>query len=69
MNAPARVLTSLRHAPSAPLSRAELDRLRAQAWTERGMVCIAPDEIADPWLRQGLINLATKLFGKRMKRG
>lgn len=68
MNAPARVLTSLRNAPSAPMSRDELDRLRAQAWTERGLICIAPEEITDDWARQAIVNVATKKFGKRMKR-
>lgn len=68
MNAPARILTSLRNAPSAPLPREELDRLRAQAWTERGLICIAPEEIADDWTRQAIVNEATKKFGRRMKR-
>jgi hypothetical protein len=68
MNAPARILTSLRNAPSAPMSRDELDRLRAQAWTERGLICIAPEEITDDWLKAGLVQVATKKFGKRMKR-
>jgi hypothetical protein len=68
MNAPVRILTSLRNAPSAPVSREELDRLRQQAWTERGLICIAPEEIPDDWVRAGVVQVATKKFGKRMKR-
>ncbi len=67
MTAAVRVLTSLRNAPSAPMSREELDRLRAQAWTERGMICIAPEEITDDFARQAIVNVATMKFGKRMK--
>lgn len=67
MNAPARVLTSLRNAPSAPMSREEIDRLRAQAWTERGMICIAPEEISNEFVRQGVVNVAVTKWGKRMK--
>jgi len=67
MNAPASILTSLRNAPSAPLSREELDRLRQQAWIERGLICIAPEEITDDWVRAGVVQVATKKFGKRMK--
>lgn len=69
MNAPIRILTSLRNAPSAPMSTEEFNRLRSQAWTERGVIVITPDEISDDWIRQGAIQQATKLFGKRMKRG
>jgi hypothetical protein len=69
VNAPARILTSLRNAPSAPLPREELDRLRAQAWTERGLICIAPEEINNDFVRQGIVNEATKRWGRRMKRG
>jgi hypothetical protein len=68
VNSPARIPTSLRNAPSAPVSREELDRMRQLAWTERGLICIAPEEIPDDWVRAGIVNVATKKFGKRMKR-
>ncbi len=46
----------------------DLRRLRERAWIEHGVICISPDEIGDEWLRQGLKNFATQLFGKRIKR-
>jgi hypothetical protein len=58
-----------RRVPTEPLTREELDPLRERAWQEQGLIVISPDEIADPWLKQGLVNEATKRFGKRMKRG
>lgn len=68
MNAPDRIPTSLRHAPSAPLGDQELERLRAQAWVERGLICLKPEEIADEWVRAGVVQAATKRWGKRVKR-
>jgi len=57
-----------RHAAVSPMSPEEFSALRCMAWTERGIIVISIDEVADDWLKQALINLATKLFGKRMKK-
>lgn len=62
-----RVLTSLRNAPSAPLSPAELDHLRGRAWQEQGLIVVHPTEINDDFVRQGIVNEATKRWGRRMK--
>lgn len=64
----ARVLTSLRNAPSAPLSREELDLLRERAWQEHELICMYPGEFSSDYVRQGAVNDATRRFGKRMKR-
>lgn len=63
-----RVLTSLRNAARAPLSRAELDALRAKAWLDQGIIVIMPLEIDNEFVRQGLVNIATKRFGRRMRK-
>lgn len=68
MNAPIRIATSLRNAPGAAMTREEMAPLRERAWVEGGMICVYPDEIADAFVRQGLINLATLKFGRRMQR-
>jgi len=54
-------------APNPP-SAEKMKALRSRAWIDQGVVCIHPDEIADDWLRQGLKNLATTMFGRRMKK-
>lgn len=54
-----------RHQPVAPLDADEL-RLKARAaWRSRGYACLRVDEIDDPWLKQAVINLATRLYGPR----
>jgi hypothetical protein len=57
-----------RNAPSASLSREELDRLRERAWQEAGLVCLYPDEISSEFVRQGAVNEMVGRFGRRMKR-
>jgi hypothetical protein len=70
MSSSARIQSSLsRHVPKEPMQQDELDRMRAKAWTERGLICIAPEEIEDDWLKAGLVQVATKKFGKRMQQG
>lgn len=54
-----------RHQPTAPADDLDIDRMRRAAWHQRGWICLKPDDVADDWVRQALINLATKLFGKR----
>ena len=54
--------------PSTPASKAELEALRQRAWVERKVVVLYVDEISDDWLRQALVNEATKRWGRRMKR-
>lgn len=64
-----RILTSLRNAPSEPLSREELDALRSKAWIEQGLIVMHPEEFTSDYVRQGAVNDATLKFGKRMKGG
>lgn len=59
-------------APGDPPTGAEAERrndeVRATAWRKHGLLVIDPEEIHDEWMRQGLINLGDKLFGRRGRR-
>ena len=44
---------------------AELEAMRRRAWVEQGVVTLSPDEVADGWLRQALLNLAVRRWGAR----
>ena len=39
--------------------------MRRRAWVEQGVVTLSPDEVADGWLRQALLNLAVRRWGAR----
>jgi len=43
----------------------ELEAMRRRAWMEQGVVTLAPDEVADGWLRQALLSLAVRRWGAR----
>lgn len=40
---------------------------RRQAWHKLGLVVIDPEDINDEWLRQAVMNLADKQYGRRAK--
>lgn len=54
--------------PEPATSAETLDALRRRAWVEMGVAVLRPDDIADAWTRQALINEATKQFGRRHDR-
>lgn len=64
---PARRLGSslARFAARAPTSAAEMLSLRCRAWRESGVAVLRPEEIADAFARQALVNAAEALFGPR----
>lgn len=43
----------------------EMDVLRRRAWHEQGVASLAIQDITDPWLRQAVINEATRRWGPR----
>ncbi|MEJ2436176.1 MAG: hypothetical protein P8Y53_24685, partial [Pseudolabrys sp.] len=45
-------------------SEGELHAMRRRAWREQGIVTLSIDAIADPWLRQAVINEAKRLYGE-----
>jgi hypothetical protein len=42
-----------------------MDALRRRVWREQGVASLSIDDIADPWLRQAVINEATRRWGPR----
>lgn len=54
-----------RHASRAPTDPEQLRRLRAAAWHGQGVVVIRPEDVADDWIRQAILNEAERLYGKR----
>jgi len=49
----------------SPTSALELDAMRAAAWHRHGVAALAVADIADPWLRQAVINEASRRWGRR----
>jgi hypothetical protein len=43
----------------------ELNAMRAAAWHRQGVAALVVEDIADPWLRQAVINEATRRWGRR----
>lgn len=54
-----------RFMPRTPADASELLTLRRRAWCESGVVVLRPEEIADEFARQALINAANALLGTR----
>jgi hypothetical protein len=48
-------------------SDAELAAMRAAAWHRHGVAALAIHDITDPWLRQAVINEATRRWGPRQQ--
>jgi hypothetical protein len=62
--------------PRSPLGRTnsattatELEAMRARAWHEHGVAALAIADLSDAWLRQALINEATRRWGPRTNGG
>jgi hypothetical protein len=51
-------------ARTAP-SDEDLLSMRRTAWRSQGVVVLRPEDVADDWIRQALINEATRLYGRR----
>ena len=43
----------------------ELNAMRAAAWHRQGVAALVVEDITDPWLRQAVINEATRRWGRR----
>jgi hypothetical protein len=50
---------------SSVASDADLEAMRAAAWHRHGVAALAINDITDAWLRQALINEATRRWGRR----
>ena len=49
----------------SPTTDVELAAMRAAAWHRHGVAAIPVDDVADPWLRQAILNEANRLWGRR----
>ncbi|MBX6741932.1 MAG: hypothetical protein IRY87_07780 [Acetobacteraceae bacterium] len=49
----------------SPTTAMDLDTMRAAAWHRHGIAALPVDDIADPWLRQAVINEANRRWGRR----
>ncbi|MCA3287623.1 MAG: hypothetical protein ING09_13835 [Roseomonas sp.] len=47
----------------------EMERMRAAAWHRHGVAALSVHDITDPWLRQAIINEATRRWGVRKAGG
>lgn len=43
-------------------------RARAALWHKRGIVVLDPEDIADEWFRQAVLNYANDAYGRRGRR-
>ncbi len=58
-----------RHQPRAPADEDWLYARAREAWREQGLALLNPDEIANDYERQVVINLANRRYGKRPPNG
>jgi hypothetical protein len=56
---------SLDRGTNSPTTTLEMEMLRRRVWREQGVVSLHLEDITDPWLRQALINEATRRWGPR----
>ena len=57
------------HQPRRTTTADELLAMRRAAWLKQGVVVLHPEDIADDWVRQALVNEATRLYGRRREGG
>ena len=54
-----------RHLPRSLPTEDELFAMRKAAWRKQGIVVIRPVDVRNDWMRQALVNEATRLYGQR----
>ena len=54
-----------RHLPRSTAADDELFAMRRAAWRKQGIVVLRISDIRDDWLRQAVVNEATRLYGRR----
>lgn len=57
--------SSLDRGARSPTTSPEMDALRRRVWRDQGVASLAIDDITDPWLRQAVLNEATRRWGPR----
>jgi len=58
-----------RRLPRSLATDDELISMRRAAWRAQGIAVIRPADIRDEWLRQAVVNEATRLYGQREDKG
>lgn len=48
-----------------PTTTPEMEALRRRVWRDQGVASLSIEDIADPWLRQAVMNEATRRWGPR----
>ncbi len=51
----------------APLTPEELESMARTAWRRDGILVVRPEQIVNDWDRQHVVNIATKIYGKRIE--
>jgi hypothetical protein len=54
-----------RHLPQSAPTEDELYSMRRAAWHKQGIAMIRLADVQDEWVRQALVNEATRLYGRR----
>ena len=54
-----------RHVPRPASTEDELFLMRRAAWRRQGIAVIKLADVQDDWVRQALVNEATRLYGPR----
>jgi hypothetical protein len=50
--------------PQQPANDDELFTMRRAAWRKQRIIVIRPEDVPDEWVRQAMINEATRQYGK-----
>ena len=53
-----------RHLPETAPTEDDLFAMRRAAWRKQGIVVVRLADVRDDWIRQALINEATRLYGR-----
>lgn len=61
--------SSLDRGTCSATTKPEMEALRRRVWREQGVISLHLDDTPDAWLRQALINEATRRWGPRKDGG
>ena len=63
--APRQPRSSLDRGARSSTTTPKMEALRRRAWRDQGVASLSVEDIADPWLRQAVMNEATRRWGPR----
>ena len=50
------------------LNESELYKMKFDAWVDHGIIVLRPEQIVNEFDRQAVVNVANKLYGKRINK-